>query len=443
MGRLAALSVAAATVGLVGAQTPPLPTTCSGTPNTATIWAGEPTLVSTVTNGFRYTVNANVTPALTVLHVYGSQYDMGYAYGSLMATEIKTLVPQVWAYMDATINSSLPAWVPADVRDIILQYGLPFALDLTYNLTAPYTPTWHTETLQGLADGAGIDFNTAAQVAMIPELIRAACSIIVAWGPATANGAAAGAPVHLRALDWNTDGPFQQFPVLLNFHPNPGNGVAFSSLTWAGMLGAITAVSSSGMGVGEKVWYGYDGAFSMAGYVWTFLLQDIAQFAQDTDTALSMIATANRTCAIWIGLSDKLNNMGKIVAYSNQLVNIYNDRNFPSYPNHDLFPGLVFLNKNAQPSSNPCMNDLMHAFYGSLDGPSIATYVTSLAQTGDMHIAIYDRGNELMFVSNAGASNAAGVAVPAYTRPFQRFNLTALWSLPPPANSSSTLPRAA
>lgn len=58
-------------------------------------------------------------------------------------------------------------------------------------------------------------------------------------------------------------------------------------------------------------------------------LQDILQFDMDTDQALSRIATANRTCSIWVGISDHLNNQGKVVGYSNQLVNIYNDRNFP------------------------------------------------------------------------------------------------------------------
>lgn len=43
-------------------------------------------------------------------------------------------------------------------------------------------------------------------------------------------------------------GPFQQFPTLLTFHPNAGNGVPFTTLGWAGFLGAISGASSSGMG---------------------------------------------------------------------------------------------------------------------------------------------------------------------------------------------------
>lgn len=70
-----------------------------------------------------------------LLQVYGSQYDMGFAYGSLMKTEINTLYPQVMVYMEAQVNQSIPAWVPPAVRDALVTYGLEFALNLTYEST--------------------------------------------------------------------------------------------------------------------------------------------------------------------------------------------------------------------------------------------------------------------------------------------------------------------
>ena len=42
--------------------------------------------------------------------------------------------------------------------------------------------------------------------------------------------------------------------------------------------------------------------------------------------ALSRIATANRTCSIFIGLGDLYNDEFKVVEYGWQLVNIYNVR---------------------------------------------------------------------------------------------------------------------
>jgi hypothetical protein len=146
----------------------------------------------------------------------------------------------------------------------------------------------------------------------------------------------------------------------------------------------------------------------------------------------------------------------KLVAYSNQLVQIFNPRNFPTYPSHDRLPGLLWVNKHVQPSSEACMNDLAHWLYGGINAVGIAQYITAMEQSGDMHIAIYDYGQGQLYISNAspsgwvqgvgkartletetGASLAGAGAertragtevVPAYARQFFRFNVTQLWA---------------
>ncbi len=51
------------------------------------------------------------------------------------------------------------------------------------------------------------------RVALFPELTKMSCTMFGAWGTATA--ASASKLVQLRALDWTTDGPFQQWPLLV------------------------------------------------------------------------------------------------------------------------------------------------------------------------------------------------------------------------------------
>jgi hypothetical protein len=65
--------------------------------------------------------------------------------------------------------------------------------------------------IKGIADGAGINEKDLIRVHMIPELIKAHCSMYGAWGPATANTTAKGQLYQLRALDWTANGPFQQY----------------------------------------------------------------------------------------------------------------------------------------------------------------------------------------------------------------------------------------
>jgi hypothetical protein len=70
----------------------------------------------------------------------------------------------------------------------------------------------------GMANATGIDYNTLIHVSLFPELIRMSCSMFGAWGPATAHTSSG--LVQLRALDWSTDGPFQQYPVVVVYHPS-------------------------------------------------------------------------------------------------------------------------------------------------------------------------------------------------------------------------------
>ena len=54
------------------------------------------------------------------------------------------------------------------------------------------------------------------RMSMMGELTKMGCSMIGAWGPASAGGGL----LQLRALDWDTDGPFQAFPLLIVRHPS-------------------------------------------------------------------------------------------------------------------------------------------------------------------------------------------------------------------------------
>jgi hypothetical protein len=430
---LAAVPVAAA----AAAAYPPPPASCAGRVNAQPLvpFASAGALANTTRNGKKFVVAAggagNLSAPLAVLHLYGSTYEANLAYGQLMRSEVAALAPRALAYIYAAVNASTDlSWLTPAVREAVLEFGVDAALDLTWNATQPFTPAHWADALQGLADGSGVDASSLRRVAMIAEWTRASCSMLGAWGKASASGSLA----QLRALDWDTDGPFQEYPMLAVFHPNAGEGFAYATLGWAGMLGSITGVSSSGLALSEKVWDAYKGTHAIMGYAWNFLFQDVLQYDMDTDAALSRMATANRTCAVWLGVGDAHGNGGggsfKAVQYSHQTVNFFNDRNFPAYPPaHDLFESLVFINKHVQPSSEPCMNDLMHAAYGALSARAAAQYVAALEQTGDMHIAAVDfTGDGELLVSNA----SPGGGTSAYDAPFVVFSLAALWAEAPP-----------
>ena len=377
----AAAPAAAPPAPRVAAPLPPPPATCSGAPNTLPFYTQPPTLLRTVPNGAKYTSgNASAaSPPLLLVHVYGTDYEMGFAYGTLLAGEMATLQPQVTAYMEAQMNASL-SWIAEPYRDLVLRYGLEAALNLTYDAIAPLSPPHWGDLLRGMADGSGLGFWAVARFAAIPEFIKAACSMVGAWGAASAGGSL----VQLRALDWGTDGPFQQFPLLTTFHPSGGAGGApFSTLSWPGMVGAITGWSSSGVAISEKVWDAYSGPASRVGYAWHWLLQDALRFDVDIDAVVSRAASANRTCSIWVGVGSGAENAFKVLAYSHTDLRVVNARSFQAYENHNAWPDLLFINKHVQPSTEPCMNDAIKALYGSVTAEALVRYVAAVEETGN------------------------------------------------------------
>ena len=65
-----------------------------------------------------------------------------------------------------------------------------------------------------------------------------------AWGDATADGNV----LQLRALDWDTDGPFQDYPQVTIYHGDGGaGGQTFANVGWTGWLGSITGMSASAL----------------------------------------------------------------------------------------------------------------------------------------------------------------------------------------------------
>jgi len=99
--------------------------------------------------------------------------------------------------------------IPTVVSDVLYQkYVEPLAfwlLDLNWVIALPYIPQRYIDELQGMADGSGgkVDIYLLRRVNMVPELTQAACTVIGAWGPATADNKL----YHFRALDWDAESP--------------------------------------------------------------------------------------------------------------------------------------------------------------------------------------------------------------------------------------------
>ena len=94
---------------------------CTGQPNLNPVWADEPTLVATVENGALYAAGGDtIQPNLNVLHLYGTPYQMGYAHGQLMQTQIKALYSEVFEWIYVQIEEAVD-YLPSIMQEYIAE----------------------------------------------------------------------------------------------------------------------------------------------------------------------------------------------------------------------------------------------------------------------------------------------------------------------------------
>ena len=285
-----------------------------------------------------------------------------------------------------------------------------------------------------MADSSGVDYKSSLRVNMIPELVQASCSMFGAWGPAIQN--TTGSLVQLRALDWNMGGPFQTAPIVTVYHPipSPGNGGhAFANIGFLGLIGSITGYSSAPVGICEKVWLNYNGTEDRSGYPWHFLLRDILQFDTDIDDALTRIANAHRTCSIYVGVGDGETSTFRALEYAHDYIEIFNDHNYPTDPNHPQMDGLVYIDKHVQPSSDPCFPSLLEYYYGNIDPFVTRQNITAQFQTGWTQVAIYDFERDEVSVAYAGVYDPVTKSAElACDRQYTLFDMKTIFAEPPP-----------
>jgi hypothetical protein len=401
---------------------------CRGTENTYPVWSGSPVFVRNNSHASLYTATDSFGRQLRILHMSGTPYEMGFAHGSLLKDDIHALFPAFFQYIEDMVYEYIK-FLPKDIADIIERLGVDAALDFTADLTRSNTPESFFQEIQGLADGAGIAYKEMLRLQMFPELIKAQCSLLGAWGPATIQGSAAGGLVQLRALDWDTVTPLIHYHQLNVYHPSSGQGHAFASLSWSGFIGSITGFSDQ-LAICEKVWLGANQTSSRAGQPFHFLLRDILQYDITIDDAINRMANAERTCQIYVGVGERRLGQFRAFAYAHESLNTYDDINYPFYtPAHPQMDGVVFVDKHVQPSGDPCMGTLLSDKYGSIDALFMKDLVSQF-QTGDHHLAVYDwvSNSILISVASPDLRNSSATA-PAYNQPFWRLSMGDLLSV--------------
>lgn len=103
--------------------------------------------------------------------------------------------------------------------------------------------------MQGMADASGVDIWSIRQINLIPELLKAACSILGAYADSTYSKKL----IHLRTLDWEAHAPMAYFPTIVVYHSTEAGSVPFANIAWPVFIGTLTGYNSKKVGVGERL----------------------------------------------------------------------------------------------------------------------------------------------------------------------------------------------
>jgi len=219
------------------------------------------------------------TDQITVLHVGGTPYQMGWWHGYLLQSQVE--------HNAAALPSSPDyAGIPESEWDgYIAQMW-------------PHVPAEYDEELRGLADGSGVSYRELQKLHLAGDISEYHCSNFCAFGTATAGGHM----IQMRVLDWDVDTGIQDNPLITVHHPD--GGIRHVTVGFAGFIGSITSMNQEHVAMGEM---GDDFGpqhETLNGEPLVFLMRDVIAQSHNYSEGYSIVQNAVRTSSLWYVIGD-------------------------------------------------------------------------------------------------------------------------------------------
>ncbi len=205
---------------------------------------------------------------IKILHISGSNYEMGYQHGYLLRNETQQ-----------------------DLRAFLNDASLPYEKLLEmWNATKEYIPDEYIRELHGLADGAGVEFEKVAAAYTAVMTWDLGCFGISAWGNATKDGKL----YHFRSFDLGMN---IQDPVTGRYaHDNavlivrkPKDGYSSISPSVAGSLSGGGGFNERGIAVGIHTCWSNDQ--TVHGIPAMIRIQMVLDHASSAEEAINYLTT--------------------------------------------------------------------------------------------------------------------------------------------------------
>ncbi len=337
---------------------------------------------------------------IRVLLLQGSPYQMGYAHGKLLASEVKKVM-----------NNVLVVARAADSK----RKGNFFAntLEHIYKKVWPYVPARYKEELAGLADGAGLDRHKVALTNIFPEMFH--CSGFAMMGKATRGGKL----IHGRILDYMTYIDLQDYSVVIVSKPNGCNTTMTAS--FAGFVGCVTGMNEKQVAIGEM---GLPDLGKWNGEPMAFMLRQVLEESDTLGQALNFMKRTYRTENYAYVLSDaKLPSAVAIHSTPKLLELVHPGEANPMLPTP--VPDCVLASAGKR---YELLVKRTKKYYGKID-PDIAVEIMKrpVSMDSNLHDAIMIPEDKIMYLAVAG--NPKDKRYQACYQPYYKYDMNTYISM--------------
>jgi len=341
-------------------------------------------------NGLRETIGQG-EDAITVLYVWGTPYEMGYAHGALAREEIRKL------YSDVIGNFAKDFNAPVE------------AFDQAYAAMEPFISEDYRQEMQGLADGAGVDVKTVHRIHALGDLGEYHCSFVAAFASAVDDN-------HLyqcRALDYSVGQGMEKVPAIIVYKPKEGN--TFAEVGWLGYIGCVSGMSAKQIAVSEIGQnYGPEHE-TLNGIPMPFLLRNVLQKTDNLDDATKMIQQAHRTSSYYYCVGDGETKQAHGFRTAMDFCEVFGDDvPAPDDPGWRRLKDVIYRTMN-----DANAHAVLKKAWGHIDQNTLMELMRAVP-TGNLHAVAYDVTAMKMWVANATTD-----AKPAYNEKFVEFDLAA------------------
>jgi len=441
------------------------------------------TVAGTHPNGVLLMVKAPNAQVLPVLHLKGSAFERGEAYGTLMAGTVAEFITKVFddyaaALLQEVNLNGLPKLLQMAIKAALGELGRKVAAPLLMKalgyVRSRQNATVHEahdsttkvfDEIAGIAKGVCSSLGAAKceseiggesafrdrleRINYLPELIRMSCSMMGATRSATTHGKL----VQLRTLDFGAV-PFSNYGMVVVHHKTDDTNAApdaFATVSFPGFVSAVTGFNSAGLVQSEKVSYdaisaGYNTTCikpfgvdvygcipgSYDGEAVPFVIRRIVETQANKAGAEDLIRAAKRTWHVYLGLGDSQTMDFDVVGYAQERIKVWTNNDISVLTNASHIQDVTFLDMHVQPEKSTQMHDTLKPLTGNMTGHLIASYVPHATGSGDVHHMVVDHGEGKFYVATGTTTkNGTYFLRKACDAPVLAFNLDSdIWTMP-------------